>query len=49
MIKGMILGVLIMIGLVGYGVIDTATIEDGGQRVKNGVNYIAKSLDEATR
>lgn len=49
MIKGMILGVVIMLGLVGYGVVDTSTVEQAGDRVKNGVNYIAKNLDEATR
>lgn len=49
MIKGMILGVVIMLGLVGYGVVDTSTVEQAGDRIKNGVNYIAKNLDEATR
>jgi len=49
MIKGMILGVVLMVGLVGYGVIDTSTIEQAGDRVKNGVNFMAQKLDEATR
>jgi len=49
MIKGMILGVVIMLGLVGYGVVDTNTVEQAGERIKNGVNYIAKNLDEATQ
>ena len=49
MIKGMILGVIIMLGLVGYGVVDTSTVEQAGDRIKNGVNYIAKNLDEATQ
>ena len=49
MIKGIILGALITVGLVGYGVVGTSDIEDAGVRVKNGVNYLAKGLDEATR
>ena len=49
MIKGIILGALITVGLVGYGVVGTSEIEDAGVRVKNGVNYVAKQLDEATR
>tara|TARA_B100000902_G_C27116891_1_gene816570 strand:+ start:391 stop:540 length:150 start_codon:yes stop_codon:yes gene_type:complete len=49
MIKGMILGIVLMLGLVGYGVIDTGTIESAGERIKNGVNFVAKSVDEATQ
>jgi len=49
MIKGIILGALITVGLVGYGVITTDDVETAGERVKNGVNYIAKSVDEATQ
>ena len=49
MFKGIILGALIVVGLVGYGVITTQDVEIAGERVKNGVNYIAKSVDEATR
>jgi|TARA_B110000908_G_scaffold122143_1_gene143244 hypothetical protein len=49
MIKGIILGAVLVVGLVGYGVIDTRTVESMGERVKNGVNYIATNLDEATR
>jgi hypothetical protein len=49
MIKGIILGALITVGLVGYGVVTTDDVETAGERVKNGVNYVARSLDEATR
>lgn len=49
MFKGMILGALIVVGLVGYGVITTNDVESAGERVKNGVNTIARSIDEATR
>lgn len=49
MFKGIILGALIVVGLVGYGVFTPQDVEDAGERVKNGVNYIAKSVDEATR
>jgi hypothetical protein len=49
MIKGIILGALIVVGLVGYGVVTTSDVEMAGERVKNGVNYVAKSIDEATR
>jgi|TARA_B110000902_G_scaffold193432_1_gene219190 hypothetical protein len=49
MIKGIFIGALLVVGLVGYGILDTNTIADAGDRVKNGVNYVATSLDEATR
>jgi|TARA_R110000772_G_scaffold160771_1_gene271945 hypothetical protein len=49
MIKGIFIGALLVVGLVGYGILDTRTIADAGDRVKNGVNYVATSLDEATR
>lgn len=49
MIKGIIVGALIVVGLVGYGVVTTQDVEMAGERVKNGVNYVAKSIDEATR
>lgn len=49
MIKGIILGALIVVGLVGYGVVTTQDVELAGERVKNGVNYVAKQIDEATR
>jgi len=49
MFKGIILGALITVGLVGYGVVTTQDVETAGERVKNGVNYVARSLDEATR
>jgi len=49
MFKGIIIGALLVVALVGYGVLGTSDIESAGERVKNGVNYIAKSVDEATR
>jgi hypothetical protein len=49
MIKGIIIGALLVVGLVGYGVLDTNDIESAGNRVKNGVNSIAKTVDEATK
>lgn len=49
MIKGIILGVVLVLALVGYGVINTSTLEDAGARVKNGVNYLASTVDDATR
>ena len=49
MIKGILIGALLVVGLVGYGVIDTRDVEDAGSRVKNGVNYMAQKVDEATR
>ena len=49
MIKGIILGIVLTLGLVGYGVVDTTTIGAAGDRVKNGVNYVAKNLDEVTQ
>jgi len=48
MIK-ILLGAAIVIGLVGYGVVTPDHIEDAGDRFRNGVNTIAKSVDEATR
>lgn len=48
MIKGMILGVLIMLGLVGYGVIDTGQIQTAGLHVKTGVNNAANWVKEKT-
>ena len=44
-----LLGAIVVVGLVGYGVITVQDVEAAGTRIKNGVNYIAKSLDEATR
>jgi|TARA_B100001093_G_scaffold47059_1_gene40017 hypothetical protein len=49
MIKGILIGALLVVGLVGYGILDTSTIESAGARVKNGVNSIAKTVDEATK
>ena len=49
MFKGIILGALITVGLVGYGVVNTGDVEMAGDRVKNGVNFVAKKLDEATK
>jgi hypothetical protein len=49
MFKGIILGALITVGLVGYGVVNTGDVEMAGAKVKNGVNFVAKKLDEATK
>ena len=49
MIKGIILGALLVVGLVGYGVLTPNDVEDYGERVKNGVNTLARTVDEATR
>ena len=49
MFKGIILGALIVVGLVGYGVITTNDVADAGVRVKTGVNFVAKKIDEATK
>lgn len=48
MFKGMILGALIMVGLVGYGVIDTEQVEDWGLRVKSGINSTAEWVKDQT-
>jgi hypothetical protein len=45
----MFLGAAIVVALVGYGIITTQHIEEAGTRVVNGVNYVAKKVDEATR
>jgi hypothetical protein len=49
MIKGIVIGAVLVIALVGYGVIDTSTVERAGAQVKNSVNYLAAQVDEATR
>ena len=49
MIKGIILGAVLVVGLVGYGVVTTDDVERAGERVKNGVNSIARTVDAATR
>mgnify|MGYP001044107612 CR=1 FL=1 len=49
MIKGIILGIALTIGLVGYGVIDSSTVEQGGVRLKNGINYVGSAIEQATR
>ena len=49
MIKGIFIGAFVVIGLVGYGVIDTDHVEEAGSRLKNGVNYVAQKVDEVTR
>jgi hypothetical protein len=49
MIKGIIIGALLVVGLVGYGVLTPQDVESYGDRVKNGVNTLARNLDEATR
>lgn len=48
MFKGIILGALIVVGLVGYGVIDTQQVEDAGLRVKSGINSAANWVKEQT-
>ena len=45
----MLFGAAVVVALVGYGVITTQDIERAGDRVVNGVNYVAKQVDEATR
>jgi len=49
MIKGIIVGALLVVGLVGYGVLTPEDVENYGDRVKNGVNTLAQKVDEATR
>lgn len=44
-----VLGALVVFGLVGYGVVTAQDVEMVGDRVKNGVNFIAKKVDEATK
>jgi len=48
MLKGIVVGILLMLGLVGYGVIDTAQVEDAGLRVKSGINSAANWVKEQT-
>lgn len=49
MIKGIVIGALLVVGLVGYGVLTPQDVEHYGDRVKNGVNTLAKTIDEATQ
>ena len=49
MIKGILVGVIITIALVGYGVIDTAQIESAGSTLKQGVNTLATTIKENTQ
>lgn len=42
-------GAAVVVALVGYGVITTDDVERAGERVVNGVNTLAKTVDEATR
>ena len=49
MIKGILIGALLVVGLVGHGVLDTNDIDSAVSRVKNGVNSIAKTVDEVTK
>ena len=44
----MLMGAAIVIALVGYGVITPSTIEDVGQRMKNGINNSAEWVKEKT-
>lgn len=43
-----LLGALVVVALVGYGVIDTRQIEDAGLRVKTGINSAAEWVKEKT-
>ena len=45
----MLFGAAIVVALVGYGVITTQDIENAGDRIVNGVNYVAQEVDKATR
>jgi hypothetical protein len=49
MIKGIIIGAVLVVALVGYGVLDTHTLERAGTQVKNTVNLVAQKVDEVTR
>lgn len=42
-------GAALVVALVGYGVLTPSHIEEAGDRLKNGVNTIAKNIDEATK
>ena len=44
-----LLGAVVVVGLVGYGVVTPQDVEAAGARVKNGINYVAKKVDEATK
>jgi hypothetical protein len=48
MIK-MLFGAAVVVALVGYGVVTPSDVERAGDRVVNGVNTLAKTVDEATR
>jgi len=48
MIKGIILGALIVVGMVGYGVITPEALEEAGDRVKTGINNSAAWVKEQT-
>lgn len=49
MIKGIILGILLTVGAVGYDIVHVKTIAAAGDRVKNGVDYLISSVDDATK
>ena len=42
-------GAALVVALVGYGVLTPGHIEEAGDRLKNGVNTLAKNIDEATK
>lgn len=44
-----ILGALVVVGLVGYGVITPSDIEKAGEGIREGVNYVLQSGADATR
>jgi hypothetical protein len=47
MIKGILIGVLLVVVLVGYGVLDTSTIAGAGEQVKNVVDHGISLINDA--
>ena len=44
-----LLGALVVVGLVGYGVITTDDVRSAGDRVREGVNFVLEAGAEATK
>lgn len=44
-----VLGAAFVVALVGYGVITTEDVGNYGDRLVNGVNAVAKEVEQATR
>ena len=44
-----LLGGLVVVGLVGYGVITTEDVRYAGDKVREGVNYVLEAGADATR